>query len=447
MPGAAALRRHIGLLPVVLPVVLLIVLLTAQPWAPPAAAQTLAPPTPQPRPAGTAPVVLVLDASGSMNADDGTGRTKLDTAKEALRQLVRELPDGAPVGLRVYGHRVPNTDMARGCQDTELVVPVGPLDRPALLSAIDSYQARGFTPIGTALQAAAADLPPEGPRTIVLVSDGVDTCAPPDPCAIAQDLVADPGVELRVEAIGFQVDPAAAAQLRCIAAATGGQFRNAEDAGELLRALRSYEVTGVEVQGGRSPGEAPVLSTGQYRDTIGVGEERWYALDLRPGQLLRAAATIVGDRDGPVSATARFGMQVRADDIIGVNICADDEVTRIGQEARQVSGDLLRVLEEGICQEPGRYLVRLRLDDPGFREPEESPLSGVAFDVELLINVVDGVLPVAEPTATPVDDRPEPRPAPPRRRATPAVAFLGAGALFGLLGVLGGAVIGRRVGP
>jgi len=46
-------------------------------------------------------VELILDASGSMKADDGTGRANIDTAKQALTGLVDEAPAGAPIGLRV----------------------------------------------------------------------------------------------------------------------------------------------------------------------------------------------------------------------------------------------------------------------------------------------------------------------------------------------------------
>ncbi|MEX2503270.1 MAG: hypothetical protein WD378_00370 [Egicoccus sp.] len=79
-----------------------------------------------------------------------------------MRGVVDALPDGTHVGLRVYGHREPNTDEERGCQDSELVGPVQPLDRDAMRTAIDEFQPSGFTPIGLSLREAAGDLPPEG---------------------------------------------------------------------------------------------------------------------------------------------------------------------------------------------------------------------------------------------------------------------------------------------
>jgi Ca-activated chloride channel family protein len=82
-------------------------------FAVPAQAQPApAPSPPLVRAGGTAPLLLIFDSSGSMRGDDGSSRPKIVAAKEALTRLVDELPEGTPVGLRVYGHRVPNTRLA-----------------------------------------------------------------------------------------------------------------------------------------------------------------------------------------------------------------------------------------------------------------------------------------------------------------------------------------------
>jgi Ca-activated chloride channel family protein len=424
--------------------------------AAPAAPERGSPPTPpRVRPGGTAPLLIIFDSSGSMRADDGTGRQKIDAAKEALSRLVDELPEGTPVGLRAYGHRVPNTDRAAGCADTELLVPVGPLDRGALRSAIGGLAPTGFTPIGAALEAALADLPAAGPRTVVLVSDGIDTCAPPDPCAVAGSL-AEQAVELRVEAIGFQVDPAAAAQLACIADITGGRFRTVDDAGSLLRALREYQVVGSPVSGGGTPQEAPVLSSGQYRDTLVVGQERWYAVDLEEGEVLRTTATVVGARGGPVAAEAAVSLEVLTDDVLGALPCGRDEVLGVGQEALQVNIDGLDTTEIGICREPGRYAIRLDLTDPaGVR----SVLAGRPFEVELLVSIVPSADAAAAVDAADAAGGPDAAGgagvpgagagtgsgagASPAEPPPYAAAGLGAG----LLGLVAGAVVARRQGP
>ena len=130
-------------------------------------------------------LLLIVDASGSMQARLGDG-TRIDAAKEAVRDLVGALPRSARVGLRVYGSRVGNDDPRSGCRDSELIAPVRRLDRARLRRRVGAVRARGFTPIGLSLLRATDDLPPGGSRNIVLVSDGIDTCAPPPPCKVAR---------------------------------------------------------------------------------------------------------------------------------------------------------------------------------------------------------------------------------------------------------------------
>lgn len=249
----------------------------------------------------TSSLLLILDASGSMNSNDGSGQSKIAAARQALNQMVDSLPEGTQVGLRVYGHRASNAerDRSAGCRDTELIVPIQPLNRQSMKSAINSFQARGWTPIGSSLQSAERDLPPSGQRTIVLVSDGLDTCGAPDPCEMARDL-AKRGVNLKVHTIGFQVDAQAREQLKCIAGATGGTYQDAGSAIALsdqlkqisARAMRKAQLTGTPVKGGAVYREAPHLTPGTYTDTILPGETLWYAADLQAGEGLKVTTTL-----------------------------------------------------------------------------------------------------------------------------------------------------------
>ena len=101
--------------------------------------------------------LIVLDASKSMNEDAGNGGTRLDAAKKAVGTLVDRLPEGVPLGLRVYGSKVSEVSRAEGCQDTELTVPVGPLDKSALTSTVNALQGKGRTPIGRSRGQTAAE--------------------------------------------------------------------------------------------------------------------------------------------------------------------------------------------------------------------------------------------------------------------------------------------------
>jgi hypothetical protein len=248
-------------------------------------------------------MLIILDASGSMNDLDENGVPFIDKAKDAVLELVDALPDGMNVGLRVYGHREPNTDSVRGCQDTELVAPVAPLDRVAIRDAVAGIEASGFTPIGLSLQKAVTDLPETGTRSIVLISDGEDTCAPPDPCEVAEELYGDL-FDVRIESVGFLIDTGSAAeqQLRCIAEVTGGQYTAVGNASELVARLGEVTETLLDWQppmtlnGSLDPLAAPQfplspkadwatdepgkIAVGRYGGILMPGETRWYQLDL-----------------------------------------------------------------------------------------------------------------------------------------------------------------------
>ena len=185
------------------------------------------------------PVMVVLDSSGSMNSSDAPG-PRIDAAKGAVRGLVRALPADAQVGLEVYGTSTGSSpaEKGAGCRDITVPVAVGPVDPAKFTASVDGVQARGYTPIGQSLLTAAQNLPQQGPRSIVLVSDGEDTCAPPPPCDVAQQLKAK-GVDLVVHTIGFKVDQAAREQLTCIAGATGGSYRDAADGPALGSVLQN----------------------------------------------------------------------------------------------------------------------------------------------------------------------------------------------------------------
>lgn len=183
------------------------------------------------------PTVIVLDASGSMKQEDAPG-PRIDAAKSAVRTLVDGLPDGAPVGLIVYGMSTDGSDEAKaaGCRDIKATVPLGPVDKASFGAAVDDVAASGYTPIGSSLRAAASLLPASGERNIVVVSDGEDTCAPPEPCDVAKEVA---GNGLAIHTVGFRVSGAAKDQLTCIAQAGGGKYIDAGNAVQLQAFLRA----------------------------------------------------------------------------------------------------------------------------------------------------------------------------------------------------------------
>ena len=89
-------------------------------------------------------VMIVLDASGSMNGNmtDARGRkvNKMDAAKAALLEVLRRVPATTHVGVLVFS--------ASNVSDP-WVYPLGPRDDKALAKAINLPQANGQTPLGT----------------------------------------------------------------------------------------------------------------------------------------------------------------------------------------------------------------------------------------------------------------------------------------------------------
>jgi Ca-activated chloride channel family protein len=277
--------------------------------------------------AASVPVMIVLDASGSMNQDDAPG-PRIDAARTAVTDLLGTLPAAAKVGLMVYGTGTGSTDAekATGCQDIKTLAPVAPLDTATLSGQVESIVASGYTPIGNALKAAAAALPAEGPRSIVLVSDGEDTCAPPAPCDVARELHQQ-GVDLTVHTVGFKVDATARDQLSCVAQATGGTYSDAGDATGLTGALQAkvevaitgYTTAGTPVTGADQASEqAPLLTPGQYVDTYAfggttdmaaAGTTKYYTIPVQAGMRPYISATIVPP-DQSVGDTEIFGLDV-----------------------------------------------------------------------------------------------------------------------------------------
>jgi Ca-activated chloride channel family protein len=245
-------------------------------------------------------LLLVLDASGSMNEKDPGGGTKMAAAKQALTSVVQSLPRDVDVGLRVYGATQPGgKPTPAACADTQLVHAIAPLDQAGLSGAIAGFQAKGETPIAHALGEALKDLGSEGKRSLILVSDGEESCVA-DPCPVIGQLLAS-GVDVRIDTVGFGVNPLARKQLQCIANAGGGQYYDARDARALetslsklsLRAARAFALSGKRVRGTPQQQGAPVLQAGQYVDgfTTGAARKHYRLRRTLPGSTLYVAVS------------------------------------------------------------------------------------------------------------------------------------------------------------
>ncbi|MFC4128117.1 VWA domain-containing protein [Nocardia rhizosphaerae] len=182
-----------------------------------------------------APVLVVLDTSGSMDESDSAGVHKLDSAKRSVLGIVRELDDSAPVGVWTYPGG--GSCDSGGFVDELDMRALSPGTRTTLTADVLALRADGSTPIGPALRDAADALSDKGFRSaaMVLVSDGEATCGG-DPCETAKQIRAE-GFDLRVYGVAFELTGKGAEQLTCIANETGGQFFSADNGRHLIDTL------------------------------------------------------------------------------------------------------------------------------------------------------------------------------------------------------------------
>ncbi|UQW99697.1 VWA domain-containing protein [Streptomyces sp. RerS4] len=280
-------------------------------------------------PAKEAPKVeLVLDVSGSMRANDIDGQSRMAAAKQAFNEVLDAVPDEVRLGIRTLGATYPGEDRNLGCKDTQQLYPVGAVNRTEAKTAVATLAPTGWTPIGPALLGAAQDL--EGgnaTRRIVLITDGEDTCAPLDPCEVAREIAAK-GIHLVIDTLGLVPDAKTRAQLTCIAEATGGTYTSVQHTAELSGRVRQLVdraadpvVTPVATEGAKSCENAPKLNAGLYSDRETFGEHRWYRVDVRPGQELRASVSLGVDR----AVNHDYGVLLRATTTHGREIVRGSE--------------------------------------------------------------------------------------------------------------------------
>jgi len=249
-------------------------------------------------------LMLIVDYSGSMNAKMKDGAAKVASAKKCVGDLVGKLPDDLNVGLIVYG-----TNKKRGCGDIDVVQPLGPLDKASIKAKIDSYNATGMTPIAASLELAGKELAKsKGGPAIVLVTDGAETCHG-DPAGVAAKLAAQFGVRFGINVIGFGIEPQEKAQLADIASKGHGKLLTVENASELASALqkvvaekvapapkqretKEYEAGGAAVKPGLFFGDAPATQAGDYKGELAMKEAKYYQVNLRKGQELRAIGIV-----------------------------------------------------------------------------------------------------------------------------------------------------------
>ncbi|WP_415918851.1 vWA domain-containing protein [Tateyamaria sp. SN6-1] len=196
----------------------------------------------------TEDAMIVFDGSGSM-AEMGFNQIDEPRIFEARRAVRTAMPQVAPfrrIGLIVYG---PGGAGGVGeCSGIELRFGPRSDAAGAVISAIDGLQPEGRTALTEAVALAVETLGgPEVPGTVVLVTDGKETCGG-QTCSLAAQLS---GMGTTVHVIGFKVRGEhfgwetegdtdylnSVSVARCLADQTGGEYVNTESVDELVAAM------------------------------------------------------------------------------------------------------------------------------------------------------------------------------------------------------------------
>ncbi|MEO0892970.1 MAG: VWA domain-containing protein [Pseudomonadota bacterium] len=176
-------------------------------------------------------VMVVFDGSNSMWGQI-EGVSKIEIARDTIGDLLGGWTEDRQVGLMAYGHR------RRGdCGDIETLVEPQAGTTADIIDRVQAISPRGKTPLTDAVEAAAKSLSYEDtPATVVLISDGLESCDR-DPCELAKALEKG-GVGFTAHVVGFGLgSDQDVGSLSCLAEETGGVFIEASNASELKTAL------------------------------------------------------------------------------------------------------------------------------------------------------------------------------------------------------------------
>ncbi|MBT8082394.1 MAG: VWA domain-containing protein [Gammaproteobacteria bacterium] len=227
-------------------------------------------------------LILILDASNSMWGQID-GENKIVIARRAVGGLVDGLPEDSRAGLVAYGHR-----REGDCEDIEVVQDVDALRKEALKATINGIMPKGKTPITASLETAFGIIDGQQPTSVILISDGLETCSR-DPCDAVRT-ARQSGLPFVLHVVGFDVAGEDTTQLECAAQEGGGLFLSVENAEQLSEALVSaYEKP--QTPAGRLI--VTTTSNGALQDAA------VQVLDAGTGEWVAGGRTYVSDETNP----------------------------------------------------------------------------------------------------------------------------------------------------
>jgi hypothetical protein len=219
---------------------------------------------------------IILDCSGSM-IDNMDGKLKFDIARGSVQSLIDALPPNSEVALRVYGHRKSALDP--DCDtDTELKIPMGPLEKDKFTEALNSLRARGKTPLALSINEAIKDLgeiDEKSPVTLLLLTDGGEDTFKPrgNPMQACEDLAKVKNLKFHI--VGFDINqPEWSSQLQAMAQAAGARYWPAAHGADLERSVRNA-VLGIPEQLVVSDADGHPVKTTRFGDSVSLAPGKY----------------------------------------------------------------------------------------------------------------------------------------------------------------------------
>jgi len=160
------------------------------------------------------------------------------------------------------------------------------LDRDAIMNAAKAVKPKGETPLVYSVLQAPADLKAVGGGTVILITDGEESCGG-DALKAAAQLKAS-GLDVTLNIVGFALNnPKVQKELGGFAQATGGRFYAAQSGQALAEALliaaiesfpyTIYDAAGKEVAAGEAGGPPEELPAGEYKVVVKAGAQELIA--------------------------------------------------------------------------------------------------------------------------------------------------------------------------
>lgn len=169
----------------------------------------------------TSPTMIVLDTSNSMWGEVDKV-DKINTAKDSIKKLLADWPESHSLGIIGFAGK-----KKAECRQIKMLYPLSPLDLNTAQQAVQEVTPKGYSPIHYSLKKAQSILTETDGGSILLVSDGTETCEEVVLCDMVEEV--PDSIQINTLFLGKDYNNSQSAKsMQCIAENTGGKFYTQE---------------------------------------------------------------------------------------------------------------------------------------------------------------------------------------------------------------------------